>query len=472
MRRQEADQIRTSLNTLEQAIGILQEYENRQHELLELLAQMQQMAISIGTEIEECEGEGLRIVSKLEELCEQFYQIGVKGNCREQAQKAKEIIGEIKDSMEKEISIKKEVVFLPYQVSMWDSLESIWEEACKDEAVNCRVIPIPYYDVNKDNSLGEMHYESDKFPPNVPITSYEKYDLAVHHPDVIFFHNPYDGLNHVTRIPENYYSIHLKPCTDLLVYIPYFVSEKGGPSDHQCSMPGVLCADKVAVQEGEIFEKYVRLHDEALEENGWKGKLVASKDKFMPLGSPKFDKLTNAHFALEDLPVEWQKKIRKSDGTRKKIIYYNSTISTALHDTEGFFRRMKEFFSVFQECEGEAVLLWRLHPLLLKTFRRLRENAEEELLELLLEFREAEWGILDETPDPTMGLSISDAYYGTHDSSILTVYRKLDRPMLFETDDLEEIRSFIESVDYATDCHEKTRCGANIYKEIQKVMEG
>ena len=109
---------------------------------------------------------------------------------------------------------------------------------------------------------------------------------------------------------------------------------------------------------------------------------------------------------------------------------------------------------------------------MLKTFRRLRENAEEELLELLLEFREAEWGILDETPDPTMGLSISDAYYGTQDSSILTVYRKLDRPMLFETDDLEEIRSFIESVDYATDCHEKTRCGANIYKEIQKVMEG
>ena len=209
-----------------------------------------------------------------------------------------------------------------------------------------------------------------------------------------------------------------------------------------------------------------------MEENGWKGKLVASKDKFMPLGSPKFDKLTNAHFTVENLPEEWQKKIRKSDGTRKKIIYYNSTISTALHDTEGFFRRMKEFFSVFQKCKGEAVVLWRLHPLLLKTFRRLRENAEEELLELLLEFREAEWGILDETPDPTMGLSISDAYYGTHDSSILTVYRKLDRPMLFETDDLEEIRSFIESVDYATDCHEKTRCGANIYKEIQKVMEG
>ena len=92
MRRQEADQIRTSLNTLEQAIDILQEYENRQNELLELLTQMQQMAISIGTEIEECEGEGLRVVSKLEELCEQFYQMGVNGDCKEQEKKAKEII--------------------------------------------------------------------------------------------------------------------------------------------------------------------------------------------------------------------------------------------------------------------------------------------------------------------------------------------------------------------------------------------
>ena len=49
MRRQEADQIRTSLNTLEQAIDILQEYENGQNELLELLTQMQQMAISIAS---------------------------------------------------------------------------------------------------------------------------------------------------------------------------------------------------------------------------------------------------------------------------------------------------------------------------------------------------------------------------------------------------------------------------------------
>lgn len=472
MRRQEADQIRTSLNTLEQAIGILQEYENRQNELFELLTQMQQMAISIGTEIEESEGEGLCVVSKLEELCEQFYQMGIKGHCKEQTKKVKEMICEIEDSLEKEISIKKEVVFLPYQVSMWDSLESIWKETCKDESVNCRVIPIPYYDVNKDNSLGEMHYDGDKFPSDVIITSYKKYDLAVHHPDVIFFHNPYDGLNYVTRIPEKYYSIQLKPCTNLLVYIPYFVSEKDGPSDHQCSMPGVLCADKVVVQDGAIFEKYVRLYDEILEKNGWKGKLVAAKDKFMPLGSPKFDKLTNAHFTFEDLPIEWQKKIRKSDGTRKKIIYYNSTISTALHDTEEFFRRMKDFFSIFQECEGEVVLLWRRHPLLLKTFRRLRENAENELLDLISRFRKVEWGILDETSDPTMGLSISDAYYGTQDSSILTVYRKLDRPMLFETDDLEEIRSFIQTVEYATDYHEKTRCGANIYKEIQKMMEG
>lgn len=472
MRRQEANQIRTSLNTLEQAVGILQEYENRPDELLELLTQMQQIAISIGTEIEECEGEGLRVVSELEELCEQFYQMGIKGYRKEHEKKAEELLIGIKDRLGKEISIKKEIVFLPYQVSMWDSLESIWEEASKDESVNCRVIPIPYYDVNKDNSLGELHYDGDKFPTNVPITSYEKYDLAVHHPDAIFFHNPYDGLNHVTRIPEKYYSVHLKPCTDLLVYIPYFVSETGGPADHQCTMPGVLCADKVAVQEGEFYEKYVRLYHEALEENGWKGKLVDAGDKFLPLGSPKFDKLTNAHFTLEELPLDWQKKIRKPDGTRKKVIYYNSTISTALYDTEGFFRMMKEFFSIFQECSKEAVLLWRLHPLLLKTFRRLRDHAEEELLAMLEMFREAEWGILDEMPDPTMGLSISDAYYGTHNSSILTVYRKLDRPILFETDDVNEIRSFIKSVDYATDCHEKTQCGAKIYKEIRKFMEG
>lgn len=48
--------------------------------------------------------------------------------------------------MNKEESSKKiKVAFFPYKISMWDSLESIWEAADRDESCECQVIPIPYY---------------------------------------------------------------------------------------------------------------------------------------------------------------------------------------------------------------------------------------------------------------------------------------------------------------------------------------
>ena len=57
---------------------------------------------------------------------------------------------------EKERRFKKEMVFLPYKASMWDSLESIWRAAYEDrEHCNAYVIPIPYADRNPDGSVKE-----------------------------------------------------------------------------------------------------------------------------------------------------------------------------------------------------------------------------------------------------------------------------------------------------------------------------
>ena len=39
----------------------------------------------------------------------------------------------IEDSVRDDIKGKWEIVFLPYKVSMWDSLESIWKRAFEDD---------------------------------------------------------------------------------------------------------------------------------------------------------------------------------------------------------------------------------------------------------------------------------------------------------------------------------------------------
>ena len=109
---------------------------------------------------------------------------------------------------------KKEVVFLPYKASMWDSLESVWQAAEEDGQCDAYVIPIPYYDKNPDGSLGEMHYEGEEYPEYVPIVSWKEYDISEHYPDVIYIHNPYDNWNYVTTVHPDFYASKLCQYTD------------------------------------------------------------------------------------------------------------------------------------------------------------------------------------------------------------------------------------------------------------------
>ena len=61
--------------------------------------------------------------------------------------------------------VKKNIVFLPYKASMWDSLESIWKAAFEDkEYCNTYVIPIPYADLTPDRKVAKWHCEIDSFP--------------------------------------------------------------------------------------------------------------------------------------------------------------------------------------------------------------------------------------------------------------------------------------------------------------------
>ncbi len=90
---------------------------------------------------------------------------------------------------------------------------------------------------------------------------------------MIYVHNPYDGNNRVTSVAPQFYSAELRPHTELLVYVPYYVSATA-PGEHLYRSPSFELFDKVIVQSEEI--------DQAVIEK-W------SSNKVVPLGSPKFD---------------------------------------------------------------------------------------------------------------------------------------------------------------------------------------
>lgn len=427
-----------NLNSFEQWIKEL-----NGEEILEILAQMQELVISVGNTIENWEGAENEVTPKLEEVCELLYQAGCSLEAEEDRrgviQYLAELITGIQEDVKKKIPDTLEILFLPYQVSAWDSLESVWMAAKEDANVRCYVVPLPVYDVQKDGSLGELHYEGDRYPDYVPVVPYQEYSVESRKPDMIFIHNPYDDANKVTRVPEEYYARNLKRHTDMLVYIPYFVSEEGGPEDHQCFSPGVMYADRVVVQPGSIYEKYCRIYTAVLQQNGVEEYFVPAEKKFLPLGSPKVDKLWKMSREINSLqgklsgslPWSWQKVIWKPDGSRKKIILYNLSISSFLQNAENMLQKIDSVFRFFKERQDEVVLLWRPHPLLINTIRNLAPWLREGYLRRIKRFQEEGWGIYDATPDPNLAMALSDGYYGDN-SSLLTIYRETGKPILLQ----------------------------------------
>ncbi|HCT93167.1 MAG TPA: hypothetical protein DF613_17545 [Lachnospiraceae bacterium] len=414
---------------------------------MELLAQCQEGAILAGNLIEDTQGEEFVTVGLLENYCELVYQLHEKlqqGKYVDSSQAHKSLhraMTQIKNSVARDIPVRMEAVFLPYKASMWDSLESVWKAADEDPDCDAYVIPIPYYDKNRDGSFGEMHYEGDQYPDYVPITRYDEFDFQSHHPDMIFIHNPYDEYNYVTSVDPFFYCKNLKQFTEKLVYIPYFVLGDIDPEDknavegmrHFCTTSAVIHADKVVVQSEKMRQIYINVMVEEMGEHTRK----YWEEKILGIGSPKFDRVLSAQEEEQEIPEEWQRIIKKPDGSRKKIILYNTSVAALLQHEASMLEKMKDVFRVFRENQEEVALLWRPHPLIKATIASMRPGLWEAYEELREEYLAEGWGIYDDTPDVDRAIAISDGYYGDG-SSLVQMYQKTGKPVMIQDVDIRE----------------------------------
>lgn len=431
------------IQTLYQAHDQIRSMINRKETsgAMNLLEQCQDGAIQLGGLIEQEEGEGFITVDLLEVYCEIIYQIyeDIGTNENENGDKAfrslrKQLV-QIENSVKNDIKQKIEAVFLPYNASMWDSLESVWKAAAEDENCDAYVIPIPYYDKNPDGSFKEEHWEGDRYPDYVPITKYDAYDFAERHPDMIFIHNPYDNCNLVTSVHPFFYSKNLKKFTDKLIYIPYFVLDEIAPDNQQavekmqhfCTVPGVLNADNTIVQSEDMRRIYINVITKLLGENTknhWENKILG-------IGSPKLDKVLNTKREDLKIPEEWLNVIRKSDGSWRKVVFYNTSIGTLLQYNEKMLEKMKNVFKIFKENQDNVALLWRPHPLFRATIESMRPQLWKEYQELTEWYRESGWGIYDDSSEVERAIALSDAYYGDN-SSLVAMYKKTYKYVLIQ----------------------------------------
>ena len=343
---------------------------------------------------------------------------------------------------------KIEMVFFCNKASMSDSLESVYFAAKEDPSCDAYFVPIPFYDRNPDGSFGQMHLEGPGcYPAAYELTDWREYDVKVRRPDVIFIMNPYDGQNYVTSVHPDYYSSRLKDCTDMLVYIeyglpywqyrdPWAEDLQGDIKKNSVPLPVHLHAHydiryskELAESHGTMFAAYPEIARQ------YHMTPERIRKKFIPLGSPKFDKILNTGREDYHLPEKWQRKIEG-----KKVVLYNTSLSELLKSSaqraevmgeyppcdSWYFGKLRQIIKDFQGND-DVILWWRPHPLFEATLRSMRPDFLQEYLELSQEFKDSGGGIFDDTEDLHRAIAWSDGMI-SDESSLLLLYMATGKP--------------------------------------------
>lgn len=457
MRKQQKQEILEFISSLKEAhkeINTALE-QGKYSEGMNLLCDCQECAIELGNVIEALEGEGAITVSYIEKYCELiFHHYEKLRESTEELNSNKKLSKKVIDSLDKQLSNmensikrdikeKKEVVFFPYKASMWDSLESVYLAAREDENCDAYCVPIPYYDKNRDGSLGEMHYEGNEYPDNIEVIDWRVYNYKERRPDVVYIHNPYDDMNIVTSVHPDYFARNIRPYTGKLVYIPYFVLREIDPVDqntidhikHFCYLPGTVFADKVILQSENMRKIYINEYKKAAFQNGQQISSKALEEKFLGIGSPKFDKVSKFSSKEITVPKEWLQLIRNPDGTRKKVILYNISISALLQEKEEMLEKIKYVLNTFKQEQEKVAVLWRPHPLIETTIKTMLPTLWEEYNTIVTNYRKEGWGIYDDSSDLNRAIAVSDCYYGDP-SSVVQLYQQTGKPVMIQSVDV------------------------------------
>jgi hypothetical protein len=330
----------------------------------------------------------------------------------------------------------KEAVFFPYLSSMWDSMESVYFSFKNDENFECFVVLIPYYDL-VNGKVARMIYDIDKFPKNIQITNYKNYNLAEFKPDIAFISNPYDENNAVSRVEKTFYSENIKNYCRKLVYIPYFVTNGESIPNHLILSPAVINSNYTVVENDKIKKNFLTAIKEqcgiekgAFDSRYWNEKIVA-------LGSPKIDAVLTKTINDFEIPQDWKNKLFKTDGSKKKVVFINTSIGTMLERTinrkedkysDLYLTKLQKVFDFFKD-KDDYCLLWRPHPLMLQSFQGMRLPLLPLYLKIVDDYKKENYGIYDDSSELQRAIVLSDIYYGDQ-SSVIWLYQLTGKPVV------------------------------------------
>lgn len=358
-------------------------------------------------------------LEKIKSLLENILEKNVYLTSEENIKKVMSLIVDIRGEIVK-VNTKYKALFLPYKSSMWFSLRSIWKAAIEDPNCEPTVVLVPYYDLDINGQKIAINYELANFDKEVPIVSFTEYDIGYERPEMIFFHNPYDETNNLTRVPEAFYTNNLKKYTKCLVYSPYFTVGPYGKNHKglQYSSKGTYIADKTILQSErakEIFKSYNHSDESAL-----------------CVGSPKVDSILEKINEPLNTPDEWQKKLKG-----KKVFLLNTHLfyfvnSWAYSQKNGnasnlAIDRHKEILDLFIDSDKYA-LIWRPHPLLKETISQRTPQLLGFIDEMEYIIRQSSNCVIDKSGNYSEAFKVADALITTY-SSLINEFMVTGKPV-------------------------------------------
>lgn len=160
------------------------------------------------------------------------------------------------------------------------------------------------------------------------------------------------------------------------------------------------------------------------------------------------------------MPSNWERCVRREDGSRKRVILCANDVAVFLRDKEKALDKLEEVLHTFEAVQEHVVLWWRPQRAMAAALETVSHELAQRYREILSGYRAAGWGICDETDNTDRAVNFCDAYYGNM-NAVLQPFQNAGRPILLAAerenrhvnsmDMLKEERVFFSFSDYVED---------------------
>lgn len=270
--------------------------------------------------------------------------------------------------------------FLPYKRSMWNSMESVYQE-CIDAGAEAYVLPLPYYLMPEKKIVCER----ELFPEALDISLLDKMGF-----DFLVIHYPYDGNNKVTSMLPEYYTAELLNYGKV-IFIPYSCTTGIFTRMH----PGLANVSYAFLSTEADMDAFIER---------WKEYGVDFTGRVFGLGSPKMDVMKKCSCGSATLVIN------------SLAPYLNAPV----------IRIQLYKMHIGNEIKRGRKVIFRPHPLLRQTIKSMRPDTEEAYNEFVEWCKAQENVTFDESEDLENALKQAD-YLISDPSSVLEMWMSTGR---------------------------------------------